>query len=219
LPIWQDHGLTRTINHKATASLSPLIKPNETTNEHNNKHTTYQRINSKVNIMSRSNSNAARASTAPHATAAEPPSPAPARVDLNAPMPPLPAAGPLPHASTGAGAFQAPEIRAAEAAAAAAASRPVPQRRQRMAYKDRGIRAAKDFFLRPEKIGVYENIPDTTYLEGKITAVPRRTQVDYVLCWTDVSPLPAGFNSEDLRMTVFKGDAKYKTLLEEARRA
>ena len=217
--IWQDRGLTRTINHKATASLSPLIKPNETTNEHNNKHTTYQRINSKVNIMSRSNSNAARASTAPHATAAEPPSPAPARVDLNAPMPPLPAAGPLPHASTGAGAFQAPEIRAAEAAAAAAASPPVPQRRQRMAYKDRGIRAAKDFFLRPEKIGVYENIPDTTYLEGKITAVPRRTQVDYVLCWTDVSPLPAGFNSEDLRMTVFKGDAKHKTLLEEARRA
>ena len=174
--------------------------------------------------MSRSNSNAnnhiaASASTVPNATAAEPPSPAPAQVDLDAPMPPLAAAGPLPHASTGAGAFQAPEIRAAEAAAAAASRRPASQRRQRMAYKDRGIRAAKDFFLQPDRIDTYEFIPDAAYLEGKITAVPYKTQMDYVFCWTDTSSLPAGFNTGDLRMTVFKGDAKYKTMLDEARRA
>ena len=99
-----------------------------------------------------------------------------------------------------------------------AATRPTPiERRQRMKYAKQGIHTSKEFFIHPDKLGIYSHLADTIYLDGKITTVPRLQIVDYIFHWTPSTNLPIGFDETHLRTKVFKSHKSSVEMLKSAR--
>jgi len=93
----------------------------------------------------------------------------------------------------------------------------VPVRRIRMAYKSRGIRATKAFFIDPIHSDTYSTMPESIYADGEVLAVPNKEKLDYVFRWNNTSSLPAEFPIDHLRAKMFKNDNKARPLLVAAR--
>ena len=106
--------------------------------------------------------------------------------------------------------------------AAAAAASIVAQKstRVRIKYVNCGVRATKKFFITPDKLSAYDMIPELLFLDGVVTAVPRRNHSEnYTLNWTSTAHLPPSVDRNHLRSHVFRGDKEATDMLKSARQA
>ena len=115
---------------------------------------------------------------------------------------------------TGAGgiATQAP---AGAALTGPARAGPTTIHKKRMKHKGQGIRANEQFFLWHKKLESYSFIPDTVFLDGKISVVPFWNAWEYIFHWT--SAFPAGMSECDLRPKVLETNVSLVDLPRETR--
>ena len=92
--------------------------------------------------------------------------------------------------------------------------------RVRIKYVNCGVRATKKFFITPDKLTAYDMIPELLFLDGVVTAVPRKNHSEnYTLNWTSTANLPTGVDRNHLRSHVFRGDKESTDMLKSARQA
>jgi len=95
----------------------------------------------------------------------------------------------------------------------------VPKKsRARLAMIKQGISAGFNLFIRPGCIIENKNLFTNIILDGKISAIPRKEQTDFIVQWAHMNKLPVGFNFANLRTHISKFDLAAVILLKTARR-
>ena len=95
----------------------------------------------------------------------------------------------------------------------------VPKKaRARLAMIKQGISAGSNLFIRPGCIIENKNLFTNIILDGRISAIPRKDQTDFIVQWAHMNKLPLGFNFANLRTHISKFDLAAVILLKSARR-
>jgi len=95
----------------------------------------------------------------------------------------------------------------------------VPKKtRARLAMIKQGNSAGSNLFIRPSSIIENKNLFTNIILDGRISAIPRKDQTDFIVQWAHLNKLPVGFNFANLRTHISKFDLAAVILLKTARR-
>ncbi len=81
-----------------------------------------------------------------------------------------------------------------------------------ISFKNKGIRACKNVFLRPESLKKYElSIPEDARMNGTVTEIPSKDNNNYRIEW-DLSSFFYQHDTNDLQTTIFKTAATFDLL-------
>jgi len=89
--------------------------------------------------------------------------------------------------------------------------------RARLAMIKQGISTGSNLFIRPDSIIENKNLFTNIILDGRISAIPRKDQTDFIVQWAHMNKLPVGFNFANLRTHISKFDLAAVILLKTAR--
>ena len=87
-----------------------------------------------------------------------------------------------------------------------------------LAMINQSISADSNLFIQPGRIHKNKNLPTIIILVGRILAIPRKDQTDFIVQWAHMNKIPVGLNFGNLCTHISKFDLAAVALLQTAQR-